>query len=304
MPMTTLIEDRLRLLDLTRSSLADRSRISRPTLRQILRGRGTIGSLSRILPPLELAWAWCPPACPDPGAALASLRRRRNLTQADAAARLALSRPVIIGIEKRLRGELASLRAYTKLLGFPVPVAPIARKRRLIPATNTPEKDRVMTPPALARAICAHFARHMGGLILDPARGSGAFHDHFPPHLARDWCEIEDGRDFLTWQHRADWIVTNPPWSRLGDFLARALTLADNIVFVAPLPNLTTKARLRMMQQAGFGIAELLQFDTPREWPQSGFQLVAAWIRRGHAGDCRFTRLETSASNLTQPRAP
>ncbi len=98
-------------------------------------------------------------------------------------------------------------------------------------------------------------------------------------------------RDFLDRTDPVDWIVTNPPWSRLPEFLAHAMLLADNVVFVAPLPNLTTKARLRMIGEAGFGLAELVQIDTPRAWPQSGFQLVAAWLRRGHVGSCRMSRL-------------
>ncbi|MRX51643.1 hypothetical protein GI374_14605 [Paracoccus sp. S-4012] len=297
MPLERLIEDRMRFHGFNKTSLAERSGLSRPTLRHIMNGRGTISSLAQVLPPLACTWAWCPPASTRPGAALAELRRRRRLTQAQVSARLLLSRPVIIGIEKHMRGEVASLLGYTKLLGMPAPIAPISSKRRLIPASNAPERDRVMTPPALARAICGHFAPQMHGLILDPARGDGAFYDHFPGHLAKDWCEITDGSDFLAWKGRADWIVTNPPWSRLAEFMVQAMKTSDNIIFVAPLPNLTTKARLRSIHEAGFGIAELLQFETPREWPQSGFQLVAAWIRRGHAGACQFTSLEASASN-------
>ncbi|MRX51690.1 hypothetical protein GI374_14860 [Paracoccus sp. S-4012] len=295
MPLEQLIEERMRHYGFNKSSLAARSGISRPTLRQIMSGKGTISSLGQVLSPLGCSWAWCPPTCTFPGAALAELRRCKRLTQAEVSGRLLLSRPVIIGIEKRMRGELASLLSYTRLLGMPVPIVPISSRRRLIPASNTPARDRVMTPPALARAICDHFAPHMHGLVLDPAKGEGAFYDHLPVHVARDWCEIRDGRDFLTWQGRADWIVTNPPWSRLAEFIVQAMRTADNIVFVAPLPNLTTKARLRSIKEAGFGIVELLQFETPREWPQSGFQLVAARIRRGHAGACQFTSLEISA---------
>ena len=48
-----------------------------------------------------------------------------------------------------------------------------------------------------------------------------------------------------------------------------------------PIVNITTKARLRDLNAHGFGIAELVLIDTPRGWPQSGFQLVAAYLQRG-----------------------
>ena len=35
----------------------------------------------------------------------------------------------------------------------------------------------------------------------------------------------------------------------------------------------------------------LVLIDTPKGWPQSGFQLVAAWLRKGHSGGWSVTRL-------------
>ncbi|MRX52135.1 hypothetical protein GI374_17315 [Paracoccus sp. S-4012] len=129
MPLERLIEDRMRHLGFNKSSLAARAGLSRPTLQQIMNGKGTISSLAQVLPPLACTWAWCPPGSTHPGGALAELRRRRRLTQAQVSDRLSLSRPVIIGIEKRMRGELASLLGYTKHLGMPAPIAPISSKR-------------------------------------------------------------------------------------------------------------------------------------------------------------------------------
>ncbi|AUM75765.1 hypothetical protein CYR75_15150 (plasmid) [Paracoccus jeotgali] len=295
MPLTPIFTAQMQRLDLTRTTLARQSGISTPTLRKIMRGGGTIGSLSRCLPHLDLGWSWVPHPTLEAGAGLATLRRRQGMTQAEVAERLKISRPVIIRIEKRMQGELASLRGYASLLGFRSPIAPLRGKRRLIPAPNSADRDRVMTPPALAQEICAHFAPHLQGTLLDPARADGAFYESFPGHLRREWCEIEAGRDFLDWREPVDWIITNPPWSLLPEFLEHSMTVADNIVFLAPLTNLTTKARLRMIDRAGFGIAELVKIDTPRDWPQSGFQLVAGWLRRGHLGDCRMSRLESHA---------
>ncbi|RWR26483.1 hypothetical protein D2T29_20425 [Sinirhodobacter populi] len=44
-------------------------------------------------------------------------------------------------------------------------------------------------------------------------------------------------------------------------------------------------------EENGFGITELVRIDTLKDWPQSGFQLVAAWLRKGHAGPWTASRL-------------
>ena len=105
----------------------------------------------------------------------------------------------------------------------------------------------------------------------------------------RLWLPIPDVAS--DWQQPVDWVMTNPPWSRLRDFSRHAMRIAPNIVWLAPLTNLTTKARLRDLNEAGFGIAELVLIDTPKDWPQSGFQLVAALLRKGHSGGWSVTRL-------------
>ncbi|MPQ95267.1 hypothetical protein F8R15_15755 [Thioclava sp. JE_KL1] len=150
-----------------------------------------------------------------------------------------------------------------------------------------------MTPPDLAKAIIEHFSHAMAGRVLDPSRGEGAFFDHFPDNLERHWCEISEGRDFLSWADQVEWVVTNPPWSELRAFTHHAMQVSENIVWLAPLTNLTTKARLRDLKEAGFGIAELLFVDTPKGWPQSGFQIVAAHLKKGYAGYWKVTQLRT-----------
>lgn len=69
------------------------------------------------------------------------------------------------------------------------------------------------------------------------------------------------------------------------------MRIAPNIVWLAPLTNLTTRARFRDLEENGSGIAKLVRIDTPKEWPQSGFPLVAAWLRKGHAGPWVVSRL-------------
>jgi hypothetical protein len=69
----------------------------------------------------------------------------------------------------------------------------------LCPDSNQPAHDAVMTPRPLARLIVDYF--RPSGRVLDLARGQGAFYDAVrdlsPPPTRVDWCEIEDGVDFL-----------------------------------------------------------------------------------------------------------
>ena len=95
--------------------------------------------------------------------------------------------------------------------------------RAFCPPKNTPEKDLVMTPEYLAKDIIEHFKP--SGIILDPCRGQGAFYDNFNTET-KDWCELDEGKDFLTYNKKVDWIITNPPFNVGKDFALKSLETA------------------------------------------------------------------------------
>ena len=285
--MNTLRATR-RSCGLTQASVAASAGISLPTLRALERGEGGVRALAAVMAVLDLRWGWAPDRV-QAARALADRRRARGFSQAQLANRIGVSRPVVIALERDLGATVVRAAAVLGVRSV-LRAAPSGRGG-LVPATNCPAQDLVMTPPELAAVVIGHFAGRMSGTVLDPARGQGAFHDRFPACLDRHWCEITEGRDFLDWHEPVDWVMSNPPWSRLRDFSRHAMRIAPNIVWLAPLTNLTTKARLRDLDEAGFGIAELVLIDTPKGWPQSGFQLVAAWLRKGHSGGWSVVRL-------------
>jgi hypothetical protein len=84
-------------------------------------------------------------------------------------------------------------------------------------------------------------------------------------------------------------IVTNPPWSQLRKFLQHAMSLADHVVFLLTINHLWTRARLRDVKAAGFGVREIVLLDTPKSFPQPGFQLGAAYLRRRWTGPITLT---------------
>jgi hypothetical protein len=156
-----------------------------------------------------------------------------------------------------------------------------------VPKSNSPEKDLVMTPDWLAADILNHFP--IKGSFLDPSRGSGAFYNQVNSET-KDWCEISEGRDFMKYKGRADWIVTNPPWSKMRDFLVKGMEVAENVVYLTTINHYTTKRRMLDIEQMGFGVKEIFCVPTPsKPWPALGFQLAAVHIQKNYKGKILLT---------------
>ena len=147
--------------------------------------------------------------------------------------------------------------------------------------------DVVMTPITLAERLVNHFKPKGKG--LEPCCGSGnilQFLDN------AEWCEITKGKDFFDYNKKVDYIFTNPPWSQIRPFLRHSMELANDIYFLFTINHLWTKARLRDIQDKGFGIVEICIFDTPKEFPQSGFQVGMVHIKKGYTfNTIKLTRL-------------
>ena len=153
------------------------------------------------------------------------------------------------------------------------------------PGRDYVSSDLIMTPEALASRIVGHFKPT--GVVLEPCRGSGNFLKFFPSGAL--WCEITEGRDFLKFWSRADWVITNPPWSKMRVFLRHSMEVAENVVFLMTINHLWTKARLRDIDSCGFGVKEIIIIDTPEGFPIMGFQLGVVHLKKEHKGDITLT---------------
>lgn len=169
---------------------------------------------------------------------------------------------------------------------------------RYQPNRNYVSNDEVQTPPALARLLVRHF--RPTGRILEPCCGQGRILRQLP--RGAKWCEIKRGRDFFAWHEPVDWIITNPPWSQIRPFLQHAMTVADNVVFLLTINHLWTKARLRDIRVAGFGLREILLVEMPPEFPQSGFQLGAVHLQRRWRGRIKLSQIRSSVGSRTGSR--
>lgn len=138
--------------------------------------------------------------------------------------------------------------------------------------------DNIQTPVYLCKQIVDYFKPT--GKILEPCCGEG----NFLKVMKADWCEITKGRDFLKVSGHWDWIITNPPYSKYRDIFNKAMEVADNIVFLQLINAIFYKARLRDMWSKGFGIEEIWCIDTPKEFPQFGFQLGCVYFKKDSKG--------------------
>jgi hypothetical protein len=144
--------------------------------------------------------------------------------------------------------------------------------------------DNINTPLYLAKEIVDHYKPE--GKILEPCIGDGNFLKVLPS--TTDWCEINKGRDFLTTTGHWDWIITNPPYSKYRLFLRHAMEVADNIVFLQLINATFYKARLKDIKDMGFGIKEIWCLETPKEFPQFGFQLGCVYYKKEYSGCINF----------------
>jgi len=151
------------------------------------------------------------------------------------------------------------------------------------PISSYVSNDVVQTPEVMAKQIISFFSPT--GKILEPCRGEGNFFNNLPH--GTDWCEISENKDFMDYHDPVNWIITNPPWSKITDFLDHSMEVADNIVFLVTVNHIWTAKRQRIMREKGYGIRHILLLKWPPKssgFPRSGFQLGAIHIQKGWKG--------------------
>ena len=161
---------------------------------------------------------------------------------------------------------------------------------------NYKSDDVVMTPEPIAKMLVEHFKPT--GKVLEPCKGTGNFLKAikgYGQNVSALWCEIKEGKDFMDFNENVDWIITNPPWSKIRPFLNKSMEVADNVAFLVTINHLWTKRRIKDIQEHNFGIKEIALFDAPRELNQSGFACGMFHLQKNYKGDIKFSIL----GNLT-----
>ena len=148
--------------------------------------------------------------------------------------------------------------------------------------TGNEKNDKCYTPFPIAKKIIDLFPLY--GKVLDPFKGGGAFYEQYPDFIDKDWCEIDDGRDFFDYTEKVDWIVSNPPYSILDEVLEHSFEIADNVVYLVPLSKIFTSLR-RIRGILAYGnIKEIHILSAGKCGFPFGFPACAIWFQRGYGG--------------------
>lgn len=166
-------------------------------------------------------------------------------------------------------------------------------RRQALDRLLVKQGDRVFTPDWAASDLVNFFSP--SGRILEPCCGDGAILAHLPD--SAEWCEIDKGRDFFLWRDPVDWVISNPPYSKLRPFLRHAFAIGKNVAFLVPARNVFSgygtvrEARYygKMKNIRWYGTGGRLGFPM-------GNAIAAIHWERGHSGDCRESFFEDDAS--------
>jgi hypothetical protein len=113
-------------------------------------------------------------------------------------------------------------------------------------------RDKFYTPEELAKKLIDFIPLEKGDFVLDPALGGGSFYDHFPADIQKEYCEIDEGRDFYDYYTKVDWVITNPPYSHLDKWLEHTYRIAKKgFAYLLGINNITAK-RIEEANQKGF----------------------------------------------------
>lgn len=94
--------------------------------------------------------------------------------------------------------------------------------------------------------------------ILDPCRGTNKifYNELIKIYNDVDYCEILEDKDFLNYKKKIDYIIGNPPYSLLDQFLDQCLKLSNNIcLFICN--NHLTPPRVQKIIDNGFYIKNI-----------------------------------------------
>lgn len=134
--------------------------------------------------------------------------------------------------------------------------------------------DLKMTPDVLAKNCIDNTPFTDKDILFDGFRGKGAFYKQFPLGNEIMWAELDEDIDFFENKKPYDWLISNPPWSKITDILKLATKQArKGIALLIGCMNLTPK-RIEILNKAGFNITHL-HFATVTGWLGTCVYIVA-----------------------------
>lgn len=118
------------------------------------------------------------------------------------------------------------------------------------PKHSHSDRDRIWTPNNLALRLIGKVPFSEDDTWLDPCYGTGNFYDNFPTDR-KEFCEIDMGDDYLLSSKKADWVVTNIPFSQPKAFIEKMSRDCNKGFGILCLANSMTVTRLKMLESLG-----------------------------------------------------
>ena len=102
-------------------------------------------------------------------------------------------------------------------------------------------------------------------------------------------AETEEGKDFFDYEGHVDWIITNPPYSILDEFLQKSFEVSDNVVYLIPLSKMFSSFR-RIREILDYGnIVSIDLISASKCGFPFGFPACAFYMKRGYEGETLIT---------------
>ena len=118
------------------------------------------------------------------------------------------------------------------------------------PKHHHSDRDRIFTPEDVAKECIKKIPSSVGDSWCDCCLGEGVFYNNFPTDN-KHWYEIDKDRDFLTSSEKYDWIVTNIPFSKPKEFIAKMSDNCNKGFGILCLANSMTATRLEQLKKKG-----------------------------------------------------
>jgi hypothetical protein len=127
------------------------------------------------------------------------------------------------------------------------------------------------TNPEMAKHLISQINFNNNDIVMEPCKGSGSFYNNLPANITKEFCEINEGRDYLNYNGHVDITLSNPPFTPrklFWDFHKKAMETTRREIYwlinMASL-NVFTPKRLKEMNDLGWFINSF-HIVTDKRW--------------------------------------
>jgi len=140
-------------------------------------------------------------------------------------------------------------------LEIPIKIS-MGKRMSDIQRRDTPN-DCVYTPEPLAiyhiQKVATMYANDLiGSEWLDPFKGGGVYYNNYPWGVVKSWCEIDEGVDFFDYDGSPEFVVSNPPYSKMRRVLDKLFDLSPRVISLLVCQSAVTPPRVALLYEAGY----------------------------------------------------